>query len=94
MEVNKHINFLKRRGFLIKESSQIELDFGEPVESILNFKSLCADGSQVFCNLLQLADREGIKNDEYLSRKLVNSTSGSEISKETSTVRTRLWSWT
>lgn len=73
MEVNKHINFLKRRGFLIKESSQIELSFDEPVEEGLNFKSLCAEGSDVFCRLLQLADREGIKNDEYLSNKLVKS---------------------
>jgi len=73
MEVNKHINFLKRRGFLIKESSQMELSFDEPVSQGLNFKSLCADGSEVFCNLLELADKEGIKNDKYLSKKLVDS---------------------
>jgi hypothetical protein len=71
MEVNKHINFLKRRGFLIEDSSQMELDFG--VEDSLNFKSLCLDGSEVFCELLDLAEREGIKNDPELASKLVNS---------------------
>lgn len=34
MEVNKHINFLKRRGFLIKESNQMDLDFFKDVETV------------------------------------------------------------
>jgi len=71
MEVNKHINFLKRRGLLIEESSQIELGFD--MEDSLDFKKLCLDGSDVFCKLLDLADREGIKNDPELSTKLVKS---------------------
>lgn len=71
MEVNKHINFLKRRGLLIKESSQLTLDL--PVEDTLNFKLLCSQGSDVFCKLLKLAEEHGIKDDPKLSKKLVDS---------------------
>lgn len=34
MEVNKHINFLKRRGFLIKESTQMDIDFFNDIETV------------------------------------------------------------
>ena len=56
MEVNKHINFLKRRGFLIKESSQMELSFDEPIGDGLNFNNMCANVGGEFCNLVRLAE--------------------------------------
>jgi len=73
MEVNKHINFLKRRGFLIKESSQTELSFDEPTEQGLDFEVLCSEGSGIFCELNKLINTVGVKDDERLKVSLIQS---------------------
>lgn len=69
MEVNKHINFLKRRGFLIKESS--ELDLG--IEEALNFNYMCNRGYPIFCDLNDLASDKNIIDHPKLSKELINS---------------------
>lgn len=69
MEVNKHINFLKRRGFLIKESSELPLHIQEG----LNFDMMCHSGYEVFCELSRLAKENGIKENPKLAKELVDS---------------------
>src|SRR6056300_1022413 len=70
MEVNKHINFLKRRGLLIKETS--ELDLG--MEEGLNFNHMCySQGYPIFCELNNLVSDENIIDHPKLAKELVDS---------------------
>jgi hypothetical protein len=87
MIVNKHINFLKRRGFLVKESYEItDTQNDEPtpeelrridnptqvgIPKGLDLQNLCEAGDPTFCKLWDL--QKSVSDNQELVDKLVTS---------------------
>ena len=67
MEVNKHINFLRRRGFLLEQ--ELELDLG--LDDSLNFDYMCGRNYPIFCKLSKYVTDNEIEQQPKLYEDLV-----------------------